>query len=1315
MISADKSTADNKITAGNLKEVLQGLNFTQEGDLFTHTYGNHAKISVDFNAKSITYSPQDENFKEGDYPSKKNPSTGFIIHRNTTTNFSAHENFVCLVALHKLLAKGYAPEHIILEPTFKVGHNQQVYGDILLLDQEFKPLVLIENKTYGGEFSKEWNNTQKNGGQLFSYYAVHKVPYLCLLAFADAHTYEMRLVCTLDNEKHLQRINKDRKESQKLRAFADPTNANAQSYFEVWSQTYSNASTTKGIFEEDIQAYHIGKEKYSLKDLSVVSASQISGIYNTFATILRHHSIGNYENSFYILVDLFLCKVIDEIKNPHDLQFTYKGVIADNPFAYCDRLLNLYEMGVKELFNKEVINVKKSAIGDLFKEAMRYEGKFKEKLDDIFDQQKYFNIKKFNFIEVENAQEFYLNFKVLVQVAGLIENFYLSQSEHNQFLGDLFEGFLNKHIHQTEGRFFTPTPITNFIIHSLPPLPSHPKVLDFACGAGHFLTEMMACYKDAQVYGIEKNKDLSKVAKLACIFHNPKSQSQIIFQDALDTIQQPHSVPFKLESFDVILSNPPYSVKGFLSTLEQAVISQFTLSQGIDSKSYENNNAIECFFLERALSFLKKGGLCALILPVSVLQKGGIYEKTRALLLEHFKTLCLVELNSRTFGSTGTQTIILYAQKVEKYGTDLLNALQKARFEGANLKGDFAQNALLEHYCAFRDYPLEDFKAFLATQTLSPHLAQALGFKEYLDDFNAKEPKIFKRKTPTEAQRKTQQSEQSLADWQLAQALEQMHALELEKMRAFANIKSEEVLILKSPPDKLGSGSNKAKIVEFLGYDWSKRKGDEGIKYTSTPSTQDTESQTLSNIQSAKHIQTPLYNPSDPNDSSKLAYKLKSFMQAVLENAKTPAYQEEEGYQLYTSPLVQMLDFSKGVFDLAISLTPKLEGANPFAGCRYALVKLGEVLKSMGKGKRPASFENPKGTIDFYKSSLEVYKCEAHDFDMEALVIGDGGSANVHYVLGKFASSDHTYIFTGLNPAVRLRYVYLVLRHHLELLEAGFKGIALRNIAKKFIENIAIPLPPLQVQEQIIAECAKVEKQYQQIRMGIEQYQALILAVLERCGVCQGRGVTLESLLESLRGLALEVSTDLQGLLKTLPTPPSGGWETISLSDPNKFSLSIGKRVLDSELDPKGKIPVYSANVSKPFGFTHQELLKDYASDCVLWGIDGDWMTAYMPKDTPFYPTDHCGVLRPLEPNIKAQILRYSLQQVGQEVGFCRNLRASIQRVSALKIPLPPLKAQEQIISVLSHIEQEITRLDQEIATLEGKEQEILKEFLRCS
>ncbi|WP_233708964.1 N-6 DNA methylase [Helicobacter baculiformis] len=1159
------------ISEHNLKDILNSLGFeARKGEVFEYTYPNNAQICVDFKHKKIAYSPLDHRFKEGDYPSNDDPSTGFIIHRNTTTNFSSNENFVCLVAVHKLLEKGYAPKHIILEPTFKVGHNQQVYGDILVLNQEFNPLVLIENKTYGNEFSKAWNATLKNGDQLFSYYAVHKIPYLCLLTFKDAHTADMRLISMQDNPEHLERLNRDCKQEDKKRGFADSSNTNAKSYFEVWSQTYSNAFTTKGIFEEDIQAYNIGKTKYSLEDLRAVSADQISSIYHEFATILRHHSIGNYENSFYILVDLFLCKVIDEIKNPNDLQFTYKGVISDNPFLYCDRLLNLYEMGIKELFNKQVINVKKSAIGDLFKEAQRYEGKFKEKLDDIFDQQKYFNIKKFNFIEVENSEEFYLNFKVLVQVAGLIADLHLSQSQNNQFLGDLFEGFLNRHIHQTEGRFFTPTPITNFIIHSLPPLPNHPKVLDFACGAGHFLTEFMARHKDAKVYGIEKNKDLSKVAKLACIFHNPKSQSQVIFQDALDFIAPRYAKSFELESFDCLLSNPPYSVKGFLSTLEPSALNPFSLKSGIDPKSYENNNSIECFFLERALHFLKKGGICALILPVSVLQKGGLYEKTRALLLENFKLLCIVELNSRTFGSTGTQTIILFAQKAQKYSTDLLDALTKANFEEKKLEKDFKQTEFLKEYCAFRGYPYADFKAFMTDKNLNPALEQS--FSEYFSDFESKEPKTFKKKLPTEGLKqewfkassfyakdpkqegKAQQNayfkskdyQDTLKAWQREQALEQMHALELEKMHLFALIQGEEVLILKSPPDKKSDNkNNKAKIVEFLGYDWSKRKGDEGIKYTSAQ-TEDLESQALGNVQSIKHIQTPLYNPQNPEDPTKLAYAFKSFMHAVRTNTPRPnlsPYRDPDpaGYQLFSAPLRELIDFSKAVLDRAINLTPKQASLNPFEGGKYGLVKI-KSLCNIGRGRviSHKDIEANKGEYPVYSSQTKdngiLGYLNTYDFEGEYVTWTTDGiyAGTCFYRSGKFNCTNVCGTLKIIDEG-KIHHKFLSL-----VLNLATPNYVVKSANPKLMNNVMaevkIPLPPLEVQEQIITECAQVEKRYAEVRMSVEQYKALIQAVLEACGVCgakNGGGGGEKALKnpKNQRGLNLEA-------VKNKPTDP---------------------------------------------------------------------------------------------------------------------------------------------------------------------------------
>ena len=1189
------------ITKENLKDLLQILGFKPASQSQPHILVKNFKntstqqetsLKVDFKNEKIDYLPLDENFKEGEYPSKEKPSTGFIIHHKRTCNFSDNENFVCLLCVDALLSKGYESRHIIIEPAMKVGHGDTKYGDILVLNKGFENLILIENKTYGNEFDKEWSKTEKNGGQLFSYYAVNKVPFLCLLAFDFDESlkkifYKSHIITMSDNQEHLQALNQDLKENEQKRGFDSLENRNARDYFEVWSESYSQSYTTKGLLEEDIQAYSVGKEKYTTKDLEVVSYNEISSIYHAFATILRNNAIGNYENTFYILVDLFLCKIVDEKHNADDLQFVYKGVMHDNAFDYIDRLLNLYEIGIDELFKKKVVNVKKSEIDALFDKHKKRKNGFKADLDKLFDKQKYFNIKKFNFIEVENEEEFLLNFKVLTKITNLIQDLYISKSDNNQFLGDLFEGFLNKSIHQTEGRFFTPTPITNFIIHSLPPLKEDLRVLDFACGAGHFLTEFITHYKNAKLHGIEKNKDLSKVAKTACLLHNAK-QANIIFQDSLDDVKEIFKKDFENESFDLILSNPPYSVKGFLNTLDETIIKKFDLSKEIDTKSYEKNNAIECFFIERAKQLLKENALLAIVLPVSILQKGGIYENTRELLFSHFQILSIVEMNSRTFGSTGTQTILLFAKRVSKpYAKEIINLLKEAKFNDEVLSKEYdneEDKAFLKRYAEFMTYNYEDFKAFMSGANLSDELKNNDIFKEYFNDFHSNKAKKFKKEKLKEFEIKKLFEKSSLYTKDLdtksynklfkefktnkefkelekelyfEKFLEQIKEFECEKMFSFALIKDEKVLVLKAPNDKKKDGkSNKQEIINFLGYDWSKRKGDEGIKYISqAPQDEDLkesdedsqeekkEKEALRNVNSIKFIKTPLYNPNDKNDKTKLCFALKSFMQNADENLnqihsilKTLEPKTEDSYTLFIKDLKYSLDFSRAEFNKAITLnlSKGAKSANPFENSKFELVRLGEFEIKIQTAKRPeggvgnyesgalslggehidningyVKLDSPKYVpMEFYEKFEKQNKGIVKENDI--LICKDGAlTGKIALVRDEFKHqiamiNEHIFLLR-CNDLTKQKFLFYILysQDGQSLLKSKITGSAQGGLNKTNLESIQIPKPPLEIQKQIVAECEEIEKQYQTIRMSIDEYKKLIKAVLIKCGICE--------------------------------------------------------------------------------------------------------------------------------------------------------------------------------------------------------------------
>lgn len=1284
------------ITVQNLKEVLLKLGFAEASNgVFKKQYPHDASIMVDFGRKKIVYAPIDTNFSNGEYPTKERKSTGFVIHRDTTLDFGHNENFVCLVCVHLLLEKGYEPKHIVFEPAFRVGHiNKPSYGDILVYNEQYNPLVLIENKTYGAEFSKEWNNMQKDGGQLFSYLGplVNELG-LCenLVLFAVDYdnndiVLKNHIITLKDND------NADLRSAKKFK--------NAQGkYFEVWNETYAKSFETKGLFEQDVAPYSIGKLKYTIADLKSLSHSEIRPIYHEFATILRNHAITDFEHSFYILIDLFLCKITDERRNPDDLQFYYKGITRDTPKKYCARLLKLYQQGKHDLFDVDVVNKDEDDIRQIFEDTSRSltNGLF-EGIRELFEEIKFYNIKKFNFIDVENKEEFEMNFQILIKIAALIQDINLSNSETNHFFGDLFEGLLSKNVHQTEGQFFTPLPIVNFIIKSLPEFPDNQniKVLDYACGAGHFLTEFIKSYPHTGVYGVEKSQTLSQVAKIATII-NGSQDSHIVFKDSLSVFntKETRFQGFDNESFDLIIANPPYSVKGFLSTLDENDRNQYELAKLVPEKSFGTNRTIESFFVERAKHFLRQNGLLGIVLPSSILSNDdAITVKTRELLFAHFNILSIVSLGSRTFGSTGTNTIILFAQKVKKNAEGLLeHFIANDRYE------QYTNYEAIDSYIEKQGYNKEAYFAFMQTDTLQDILENHEIFREYKSAFKkspikkATQAEWFKSSTyyREDIRANSQEYRRLLAEFidsyeykelEKAEYKKQFIAyaknIESEKLYTFIQIENNFVFLLQSPPDKINNKSNKNNIIKFLGYDWSNRKGDEGIKYVtkntyedeedSSQGTDDQDAEIVRAINSIRYIDTPLYNPDEAWDNTKYAFALRKHIYDQCKKFSFgPNEPKEEVNQLYEgemndllsySRLADLIDFSRPKFNKAI----KTSSVKPLiASSKYGLVRIESLLLPIEGAQTKIPQEEIQETGQYPVITQEADKLIAGYTDntspitdLPLIVFGDH-SCTYKYIDFPFVRGADGTQLIKVNSQISIKY----LQNYLLASEIEHQDRYERHY--KYLKDTFIPLPPPDVQAQIIAECTEVDNKIESCVQTIRNKREQILQVFES--------------------------------LQTQQTTPH------KLSNRNEFELSIGKRVLNTEVSPEYTIPVYSANVFEPFGMIDRLLLEDFSVDSILWGIDGDWMVNTIPADKPFYPTDHCGVLRLKTKEILPKYMAFLLHKEGENEGFSRTYRASIDRVESITVHAASIEAQREIIPLVETIENEILNAQTEMAS----------------
>ncbi|MCC8035975.1 MAG: restriction endonuclease subunit S, partial [Rikenellaceae bacterium] len=166
------------------------------------------------------------------------------------------------------------------------------------------------------------------------------------------------------------------------------------------------------------------------------------------------------------------------------------------------------------------------------------------------------------------------------------------------------------------------------------------------------------------------------------------------------------------------------------------------------------------------------------------------------------------------------------------------------------------------------------------------------------------------------------------------------------------------------------------------------------------------------------------------------------------------------------------------------------------------------------------------------------------------------------------------------------------------------------------------------------------------------------------------------------------------------------------LSDKEKFTASIGKRVITGELSSKGEIPIYSANVFEPFGYINNLLIEDFTIPSVLWGIDGDWMVNYMPENKPFYPTDHCGVLRVFTDDVLPKYLAWVLLKEGQEKKFSRQLRASIDRITGITIKVPSIEVQKSVIAEVELLENQIKEQQKVIDGSTDLKNAVLKKYL---
>lgn len=211
----------------------------------------------------------------------------------------------------------------------------------------------------------------------------------------------------------------------------------------------------------------------------------------------------------------------------------------------------------------------------------------------------------------EDANNYQKDGVLLRQVVNIIDEIDFTEYKERHEFGTIYESFL-KDLQSAgnAGEFYTPRAVTDFMVKVVKPVLGD-KIGDFACGTGGFLTSALSELDkqvgnsidnresyNKSVYGIEK-KSLPHILCVTNMLIHDIDDPNILHGNALEIDYKDMR---KMDSFDVVLMNPPYG-----GNEKDSVKVNFPT----DLRSSETAD----LFMNVIMYRLKKNGRAAVILP----------------------------------------------------------------------------------------------------------------------------------------------------------------------------------------------------------------------------------------------------------------------------------------------------------------------------------------------------------------------------------------------------------------------------------------------------------------------------------------------------------------------------------------------------------------------------------------------------------------------------------------------------------------------------------------------------------------------------
>ena len=319
------------------------------------------------------------------------------------------------------------------------------------------------------------------------------------------------------------------------------------------------------------------------------------------------------------------------------------------------------------------------------------------------------------------------------------------------------------------------------------------------------------------------------------------------------------------------------------------------------------------------------------------------------------------------------------------------------------------------------------------------------------------------------------------------------------------------------------------------------------------------------------------------------------------------------------------------------------------------------------------------------------------------ITISQGGASAgyVQYISTKFWAGAHCYYLELKDKNINYRYIYHFIKMKQDKLTSSQVGAGIPSVEKKILENLLIPVPPLEVQEEIVRILDDYTKSVEELK---EKLNKELIARKKQYSWYRDYLLKFENKVEIVK--LKDIATEMYR---------GNGIKREEVRETGIPCVRYGEIYTE-----------YGIAFEKTKSYTDENLItnKKYIEyGDILFAITGESVeeigksTAYIGKEKCLVGGDILVMKHKQDPVYLSYVLSTENAQKQKSKGKIKSkvVHTNATDIGEIEIPLPPLEVQKRIVEVLDNFEKTCKELNIELSSeieIKQKEYEFIRNYL---